>query len=292
MTSISRPLRRVLLGSLLALALAMTAIAAPGGAASTIETTYKATGTWTVSTVAGTDAQGRPITIVHPTNLGANGFDHPIITWGNGTGSTPSNYTATLQHLASWGFVVVASNSGSVGYGGEVWAAAQAMIALNSNPSSPFDGKLDTTKIGAAGHSQGATGAVNATIMSNGAITSTAPIAFVDPFWFFGNTAQMPDWTKVTKPIFFISATGDWLASRSQQTTYYNGIAGPAAKAATKGGDHNVIQQPANAQLGYLTAWFMYTLRGDTTARQAFAGTAPELLGNTGWTNAARKNLP
>src|SRR5690606_664384 len=38
---------------------------------------------------------------------------------------------------------------------------------------------------------------------------------------------------------------------------------------------------------GYLTAWFRSTLSGDTTARGAFAGSAPELPTNTAWTNFA-----
>ncbi len=288
-----RRARRLVQGSIVVVLLAVTAAfaAPPAGAASVIETTYKAKGAWATATTAGTDASGRPFTVFHPASLGANGVKHPIVTWGNGSGSTPANYAATLTHLASWGFVVVASNSGQTGYGTEVWAATQAVIQLGSTPGSVFNGKLDTTKVGAAGHSQGATGAVNAMVKSNGVITSVAPVAFVDPFW-FGDKAQMPDWTKVTKPIFFISATGDFLASQAQQTTYYNGISGPAAKAAIKGGGHNTIQQANNAQLGYLTAWFRYTLQGDTTARQAFVGSPPELNGNTAWTNAAEKNLP
>jgi hypothetical protein len=277
---------------LLTVAVAVVSRATPAGAASVVEATYKAKGTWATSTTTGTDASGGALTIFYPTNLGANGFKHPIVTWANGTGSTPTNYTATLTNLASWGFVVVASNSGQTGYGTEVWAAAQYMISRNTTAGSIFNGKLDTAKVGAGGHSQGATGAVNAMVKSNGVITTAAAVEFVDPVWFFGNTAQMPNWAQVTKPVFFLSATGDWLCSQSQQTTYYNSAAGPAAKAALKGGDHNVIQKASNAQLGYFTAWFMYTLQGDATARSAFAGAAPELNGNTAWTNAAEKLLP
>lgn len=270
----------------------VVALAPPAGAASVVEAKYKVNGTWAVSTATGTDASGGPLTIFYPTNLGANGFKHPIITWANGTGSTPTNYTATLTNLASWGFVVVASNSGQTGYGTEAWAAAQYMISRNTTAGSIFNGKLNTAKVGAAGHSQGATGAVNAMVKSNGVITSAAAVEFVDPFWFFGNTAQMPSWSQVTKPVFFLSATGDGLCTQSQQTTYYNSAAGPAAKAALKGGDHKVIQKANNAQLGYFTAWFLYTLQGDATARSAFAGAVPELNGNTGWTNAAERLLP
>ena len=43
--------------------------------------------------------------------LGANGVDHPIILWGNGTGTTPPTYDGLLRHLASHGFVVAAANT-------------------------------------------------------------------------------------------------------------------------------------------------------------------------------------
>ena len=47
----------------------------------TIEKKYYATGPWAVTTLS---ANGYDL--YFPTNLGANGFLHSIITWGNGTG--------------------------------------------------------------------------------------------------------------------------------------------------------------------------------------------------------------
>src|SRR5262249_17787508 len=60
---------------------------APAAAASAIETTYRATGSWAVST-GSVSAYGGTYTLFYPTNLGANGFKHPILTWGNGTNAT------------------------------------------------------------------------------------------------------------------------------------------------------------------------------------------------------------
>jgi predicted dienelactone hydrolase len=48
---------------------------------------------------------------VPPERLAQGGLCHPVITWGNGTGSNPSLYKVLLNHLASHGFVVIASNS-------------------------------------------------------------------------------------------------------------------------------------------------------------------------------------
>lgn len=292
-TTIRRARRgaRIALAALLIATCVTLAQTGRAAAASTIESTYRVNGPWATTTATATDAYGGAMTLFYPATLGANGFKHPIITWANGSWGTPANYTATLTNLASWGFVVVASNSGSTGWGTEVWHAAQWAIAQHTTSTSVFYQKLNPAKVGAAGHSQGATGAVNAMILSNGVIGSIAAVEFVDPFW-FGDRNQMPNWTLVNKPIFFVSATGDWLVSQAQQTTYYNSVAGQAAKAALKGGDHNVIQKANNGQLGYVTAWFRYTLQADATARAAFVGSPPEINTNTAWTNAAQKTLP
>ena len=42
---------------------------------------------------------------------------HPVITWGNGTGSSPQTYGVMLKLWASHGFIVIASNRPNVGQG-------------------------------------------------------------------------------------------------------------------------------------------------------------------------------
>src|SRR5262249_16283454 len=41
----------------------------------------------------------------------------PILTWGNGTGGSPSSYSGLLNQWASYGIIVAASTSGSTGTG-------------------------------------------------------------------------------------------------------------------------------------------------------------------------------
>mgnify|MGYP003693599825 CR=1 FL=1 len=65
-----------------------------------------------------------------------------------------------------------------------------------------------------------------------------------------------------------------------------------AAKAAQKSAGHNEIQNASTRLKGYVTAWMLYTLRGDTSARAAFVGSPPEINTNTAWQNTAEKNLP
>lgn len=285
----ARALRRVL--ALLVGMLAFMAAAAPAGAANAIENTYKAAGTWAVTTANVTDTGGKTYVVHYPTNLGAGGVDHPIITWGNGTNATPSQYTGILNQLASWGFVVIASTSKTTGSGIEVLAAAQHLVAENGRSASVFYQDLDVTRVGAMGHSQGASGALNATTRSNGLITSTVAINLPNLGWV--STEHRTNWALITRPVLFVTGANDtWISSASGNTSYYNGVAGPAAKAVLKGAGHNTIQGSGGGFLGYLTAWMQYTLRGDQTARAAYVGGPPEINTNTNWQNQAEKNLP
>ncbi|MBI5062056.1 MAG: hypothetical protein HZB87_00875, partial [Desulfatitalea sp.] len=74
-----------------------------GGATGDIESEYAATGPYATTSTSVTGYR-----IFYPRQMDGG---HPIITWGNGTGAPTMTYTALLNHLASWGFVVVASNS-------------------------------------------------------------------------------------------------------------------------------------------------------------------------------------
>ena len=107
---------------------------------------------------------GSAYTMFRPQTLGQAGLKHPVITWGNGTGTMPSTYSTMLTHYASHGFVVIASNSTNVAQGtpppmldGVTWVLEQAGVT-----TSPLYNCIDAAKIGATGHSQGAFATVTA----------------------------------------------------------------------------------------------------------------------------------
>jgi predicted dienelactone hydrolase len=144
-----------------------------------IEQKYYAAGTWAVSVQTGAvccDSSGNKFDLYYPTNLGAGGFKHPILTWGNGTDGKPSNYDLLLRHMASWGFAVIATQDKNTGVGKTILDAANVLINANSDPMSIFHNKLDVNQIGAIGHSQGAAGAINALMLSGGTIKTVVPI--------------------------------------------------------------------------------------------------------------------
>jgi predicted dienelactone hydrolase len=109
-----------------------------------IELKYYADGPWAVTArLAGAccDSSGNKFDLYYPTNLGAHRFKHPILTWGNGTKAKPGQYDYLLKHLASWGFVIVATKDQNTGPGQTILDAANYMIGENSNSSSLFAGR-------------------------------------------------------------------------------------------------------------------------------------------------------
>ena len=90
---------------------------------------------------------------------------HPILTWGNGTASLSGNYTFFLKHVASWGVIIPAQDKNS-GVGQTILDGANFLTAANGNSPSIFFHKLNVSQVGSFGHSQCATGAVNALIKS------------------------------------------------------------------------------------------------------------------------------
>lgn len=271
-------------------ALVVGAGANPAAAATyPIESAYAQQGSWAVSTGTVTDAAGRTFALYYPTNLGAGGVRHPVVSWGNGTNAVPSQYADLLDHLASWGIIVVASTSTATGSGTEIAAGASWAVSANANASSAFYQKVDTAEIAAVGHSQGAGGSTRAVIANPGLFSALVTVALPAAIWV--SSGQEYNTAQVTRPAFFLGGANDWLiASPSTTTGYYNAVPGAAAVGVLRGAGHNTIQDAGNGFIGYITAWLTYQLRGDTTARSVFVGPG-ELVSNTNWRNQATKNL-
>ena len=208
-------------------------------AASTSETIYKAAGPWPVAT--GTSGGHR---LYYPQTLGSGGVTHPIVTWGNGSWATPDNYPGLLNHLASWGFAVVASTDTTTGTGAEILAAAQHLVGLGGDPASVFHGKLDTAQVAAVGHSQGAGGSINAANDSAGLIKTVVPIA-VPAQWMAGPGDEFSV-ADLTCPVLFLSGANDWLISSAATVQgYYDQATAGAGRALLKGRGTTTSRTPA-----------------------------------------------
>jgi hypothetical protein len=235
---------------------------------------------------------------------------HPIITWGNGTGGVSSGAAYFLRHLASWGFVIVATRDRFTGDGETIWDAASFMMNANSDPSSIFFNKLDTSRVGAVGASQGAGGAVRATIASNGKISTVIPIELPGQQFCFCAPNQVLDTANLTQgSVFFVDGSNDipvsppvqlqppQLVGEQSLAAFYaavpNGV--PKLTATLIGPSHNDISgQPGcdtaaappcvvgvTGYLGYPTAWMADRLGLDPSAHAAFVTGTGEIFSQT-----------
>lgn len=300
---------------LMPLSPATIAEAAPSQPAAGIEATYSQRGPWAVTAQQGfgcCDSTGAAYDIWYPADLGANGFRHPIITWGDGTNAKPRQYSYLLEHLASWGFVVIATENSQTGSGIDIAGAVDYLLGLAEDPASVFHAKLNPQAVGAVGHSQGASGVLNAMLRSP-RMTTVVPIELPIQFW-CGTGSWCPDTRRLsTGSVFLVNGSADVGISPSRQLlpaqfiglqsnqAYYEAIPAnvPKVWGTLVGSDHNDVQgQPDCARaetpcavgvfgyLGYPTAWLAARLLGDRAAQQAFVpGTGEFYAPNPRWSN-------
>jgi hypothetical protein len=188
----------------------------------------------------------------------------PVLSWGNGTCAQPEGYGGLLRYVASHGFFVVAANSREVGKGVEQKHAIDFAAAANADPSSPYFGHLDLSKVGVFGHSQGSAG----TILAAEDDRALAAILF--------NTGD-----NAVKPFFAISGEKD-------VTTYTAAAMATAINAAPKAA-YLYINNPKGSATdpipGHLpliltpdrivdptVAFWQYILNGDSKAHDLLVG--------------------
>src|SRR6185295_18591994 len=215
--------------------------------------------------VANEDGTVPKFTLFRPDTLSPGGLCHPIITWGNGTGSTPTLYRSLLGNLASHGFVVIGSNNENVGQGdpkpmlvGVTWVLEQ-----NEDPSSVLYHHLDVTHIGATGHSQGAFATSSASGDSH--ITTNVPIE--------GAQVQR----NLHGPaMFFCGGLDDIVGCDGAQSAFDAVTTLPAMYAEYLSVDHGSWMSYNNKPsvvYGAVNAWMRVHLMGDDALRPWFYGT-------------------
>ncbi len=230
----------------------------------------------------------------------------PIVVMANGTGVAASRYAPVLEHLASWGFVVIGNEEQNSWQGAASAESLALLTELNEDETSVFYHKLDTDNVGSAGHSQGAIGAINAvTAQENGGCyralyTASAPSSR------YAETLRWPyDVSKIAVPYFMAAGTELLDAGESDkvgpegepqgisplwsQEENYGLVPAstPKIRARHANTDHADMLPLAD---GYMTAWFMYWLQGDQEAGEAFFGENAEILSNLNWQDV-EKNI-
>jgi len=198
------------------------------------------------------------------------GEKFPLLTWGNGTCAMPEGYGSLLRYVASYGYIVVAANSRYVGDGTAQRHAIDFMFAQNEDPNSKYYQRIDTTKVGAFGHSQGSMGTVAASsderistvILFNGGSQANKPYLAISGERDIGDTGTT---TNLSNPVDAAQLAAAYL--------YYHHV------------PMTVDMQPTGGSAGHLTlmmepervvepavAWFDMMLKGDSDAKKMFIG--------------------
>jgi len=194
--------------------------------------------------------------IARPTNLGQNGVKHPIFSWGCGGGSQPSQYRDHLNRIASHGFVVEAHVS--TGNATDHSKIVDWLIAEASRSGSVYNGKLDTSKIAAGGHSMGSIATF--AFAGDPRLTTTIHVA--------GGSFDGNGFKQWKKPVAIIAGANDALAT-GNATRDYERATVPAWFTLMTGVDHI---QAARQGLGPIVGWLRWHLAGETQRKADFIG--------------------
>ncbi|MBB5855573.1 acetylxylan esterase [Amycolatopsis umgeniensis] len=253
-----RSLSRRALLAVTALTLATTLAPQPAvAAASTSPRVYEKTGPHKAVKAPGGPAH----TLYYPADIASDSTAHPVLIWGNGTGATVDQYDLLFTHLASWGYVVAAANTGQSGSGKEMLAGARYLIAENSRSGSVFEGRIATGKIAAAGHSQGGGGAIAAG--ADPLVKTTLPIM----------PGPQGTVNKLHGPAFFVSGQADTIVPAFYVRGRFLACDQvPAVYGQLKGATHFLQGETRYRLLGAITAWLQYHLADDQNAKSVFYG--------------------
>ncbi len=217
--------------------------------------------------------------VYYPKNLANSGYLHPILIWANGYTDNPEpnppkcvtdagankwcgQYLPMMKHLASHGFVVVASLSTATGYDplptlvGMDW-----IIEQNENPSSHFYHRLDTSKIGQLGHSFGG--------------MSTCKSASDPRYKALATICGTSELSGVHTPmLFFCGGKDNTVKCDGVKNTFLSVRDQPAIFINELNSDHGswVYQGPNGVSLSAAAAWFRVHLMNDTANRKYFYG--------------------
>lgn len=266
------------------------------------------------------DRRGHLCDVWYPSDI-QSGKPRAVVVWANGTADAPVEpkvYDCLLSHLASWGFVVVATRDPKTGYGDTVLDSLDYLKAQADTPASPIHRRVDLDRVGTAGHSQGATGAINAMLKSQGRIRTTVAYQLPSQLWCSpADRCVLTEDLRAAKSgsIFYVGGTFDVIISPDRQkdggklnslTAYYEATPNTLlkAKGLVKLANHNdllgkpdcgsaVVGSPLTCTLGvygYLglpTAWLAWQLQGSSEAGAAFRKDKGEFFAARAWSGQA-----
>jgi hypothetical protein len=199
--------------------------------------------------------------IYYPASLPESSETYPVIVWANGTMCAPALYHSLLSKIAAGGYIVVTNTDMMAANGQTQRKSIDFILAENSDPDSIFYGKVNTDKIGAAGHSQGGRSAVNA----------AAADSRIDCVLSLAGSNYKDEAKKLSTPTFFIAGGADMMVMASMWVKpAYKNCTGAAVYANLKGAIHTTCCLNPDAYIDYILAWFDGWLKNDADALNTF----------------------
>lgn len=220
----------------------------------------------------GTDYKVELYTVYYPKSV-SDTQTFPILSWANGTCAKTVGYEAMLKHIASHGFIVVATNSRYTGSGAFQRKGIDFMVSENGKMGSPLFKHVDVSKVGVFGHSQGGGSTGNA----------SADMRVKSSVLMHGGSGGM-----LHAPGLFLTGDGD--LNPSGVRSAYNSAPGPTAFGSLKMSDHITMMKEPKRMAPEVLAWFRYTLLNDEVAKKWYVGADCLLCKDAEWVYA-QKNL-
>lgn len=224
--------------------------------------------------------QQQRFNVYRPKNLADSGYCHPILVWANGHTDNPEpnppecvvdsgankwcgQYLPMVSHLASHGFVVIASLSTTTSRGEPLptIAGLNWILEQSEDSSSPYYHRLDTANIGQLGHSEGG--------------MSTCMVASEPRYKALATICGTRALSGVHTPMMFFCGGKDTVVKCDGVKTVFESVKDqPAFFMNELGADHGSwVYGGANSpSLSGAAAWFRVHLMGDTANRKYFYG--------------------
>lgn len=204
---------------------------------------------------------GNGQTVFYPSNIKESHEKYPIIAWANGTGFSYDIYENLIIAIAKGGYVVIANTETMSADGTAQLKSVNFLIQQNEDSSSIFYNKLNTNKIGLAGHSQGGRSTVNAAAMDSRVLCAIS----------FAGSNYKEEAKKLKTPTLFFGGSSDMIVLTKQWVVpAFENCRGPAVYACLKNAGHTRCCTNPEDYSEYAIAWLNIWLKNDTEAKAIF----------------------
>jgi len=205
----------------------------------------------------------------YPADAETSGKKYPVIVSNNGTGWPATKYPEWFYHMASWGFIVVGNDEGTSWNGDSAEATLKWLIGLNSSKGSPIYQRADLKNVGTIGHSQGGTGVENAITTQPSASMYKAAVMLASTYNGYNAFLRWnADASKIKIPMMILVANSDGLTPLKDYNALWKALPSNIIKVAARRNDCSHGDMLVYGD-GYVTAWFLWHLQGNTQAREA-----------------------